>query len=54
MVSLRGGDYVLDCGQDLSVGYLDHTAATVSLYFEESLSFAINEPGAAVALEYPS
>jgi uncharacterized linocin/CFP29 family protein len=54
VVSLRGGDYVIECGQDLSVGYLDHTDATVRLYFEESLSFAVNEPAAAVALVYPS
>lgn len=54
VVSLRGGDYVLECGQDLSVGYLDHTDSAVRLYFEESLSFAVNEPAAAVALEYPS
>ena len=53
VVSLRGGDYLLECGQDLSVGYLDHTDDAVRLYFEESLSFAVNEPGAAVALEYP-
>jgi uncharacterized linocin/CFP29 family protein len=54
VVSLRGGDYVLDCGQDLSVGYVDHTDSAVHLYFEESLSFAVNEPAAAVALQYPS
>lgn len=54
VVSLRGGDYVLECGQDLSVGYLDHTGSAVHLYFEESLSFAVNEPAAAVGLEHPS
>jgi uncharacterized linocin/CFP29 family protein len=54
VVSLRGGDYVLDCGQDLSVGYVDHTDSAVHLYFEESLSFAVHEPAAAVALQYPS
>lgn len=54
VVSLRGDDYVLECGQDLSVGYLDHTDSAVRLYFEESLSFAVNEPAAAVALEYPA
>jgi uncharacterized linocin/CFP29 family protein len=54
VVSLRGDDYVLECGQDLSVGYLDHTDSAVRLYFEESLSFAVNEPGAAVALQYPT
>jgi uncharacterized linocin/CFP29 family protein len=54
VVSLRGGDYVLVCGQDFSVGYLDHTDTAVRLYFEESVSFAVNEPAAAVALQYPS
>ncbi|HWC36975.1 MAG TPA: family 1 encapsulin nanocompartment shell protein [Acidimicrobiales bacterium] len=52
VVSLRGGDYALECGQDLSLGYLDHTDSAVRLYFEESLSFAVNEPAAAVALVY--
>jgi uncharacterized linocin/CFP29 family protein len=54
VVSLRGDDYVLECGQDLSLGYLDHTDSAVRLYFEESLSFAVNEPAAAVALVYGS
>ena len=31
VLSMRGGDFVLDCGQDLSIGYLDHTAETVRL-----------------------
>ena len=53
VVSLRGDDYVLECGQDLSIGYLDHTDSAVRLYFEESLTFAVNEPAAAVALVYP-
>ena len=53
VVSLRGDDYVLDCGQDLSIGYLDHTGTSVRLYFEESLSLGVNEPGASVALVYP-
>ncbi len=48
VLSLRGGDFVLDCGQDLSIGYLDHDADDVRLYFEESLSFRVNEPDAAV------
>jgi uncharacterized linocin/CFP29 family protein len=52
VVSLRGGDYALECGQDISLGYLDQTESAVRLYFEESLSFAVNEPAAAVALVY--
>ncbi|MBO0714016.1 MAG: bacteriocin family protein [Acidimicrobiales bacterium] len=50
VVSLRGGDFLLTCGQDLSVGYLSHTAEEVTLYLEESLSFRVLEPDAAVAL----
>jgi uncharacterized linocin/CFP29 family protein len=48
VLSLRGGDFVLDCGQDLSIGYLDHDADSVRLYFEESISFRVVEPDAAV------
>jgi uncharacterized linocin/CFP29 family protein len=50
VLSLRGGDFVIDSGQDLSVGYLDHDAAVVRLYVEESFSFRVIEPDAAVAL----
>jgi uncharacterized linocin/CFP29 family protein len=54
VLSLRGGDFVLDCGQDLSIGYLDHDADVVRLYIEESLSFRVLEPDAAVALQLQS
>ncbi|MGO8859361.1 MAG: family 1 encapsulin nanocompartment shell protein [Acidimicrobiales bacterium] len=50
VLSLRGGDFILDCGQDLSIGYLDHDVDTVRLYLEESFSFRVDEPDAAVAL----
>jgi uncharacterized linocin/CFP29 family protein len=50
VLSLRGWDFVLDCGQDLSVGYRDHDADVVRLYVEESFSFRVLEPDAAVAL----
>jgi uncharacterized linocin/CFP29 family protein len=50
VLSLRGGDFVLDCGQDLSIGYRDHDADVVRLYVEESFSFRVVEPDAAVAL----
>jgi uncharacterized linocin/CFP29 family protein len=50
VLSMRGGDFVLDCGQDLSIGYLDHTAEVVRLYFEESITFRVVEPDAAIAL----
>jgi uncharacterized linocin/CFP29 family protein len=50
VLSLRGGDFVLDSGQDISIGYLDHDADSVRLYFEESFSFRVLEPDAAVAV----
>lgn len=50
VVSQRGGDFVLDCGQDLSVGYLAHDATTVTLYLEESFTFRVLGDDAAVAL----
>ena len=50
VLSLRGGDFVLECGQDLSIGYQSHDAEVVRLYLEESLSFRVVEPDAAVAL----
>jgi uncharacterized linocin/CFP29 family protein len=50
VLSQRGGDFVLDVGQDLSVGYSAHDAETLSLFLEESFSFRVTEPDAAVAL----
>ncbi len=50
VLSLRGGDFLFECGQDLSVGYLDHDAEAVRLYLEESFSFRVVEPDAAVEL----
>jgi uncharacterized linocin/CFP29 family protein len=50
VLSMRGGDFILDCGQDVSIGYVSHTAEAVQLYFEESISFRVVEPDAAIAL----
>lgn len=50
VLSQRGGDFLLDVGQDLSIGYSQHDAVTVSLYFEESFTFRVIEPDAAVTL----
>jgi uncharacterized linocin/CFP29 family protein len=51
VVSLRGGDFLFEAGQDLSIGYLNHDAESVELYLEESLSFRIATPEAAVGLD---
>ena len=50
VVSLRGGDFLFESGEDLSVGYERHDAELVHLYLEESFSFRIVSPDAAVAL----
>ena len=50
MVSLRGGDFLFDSGQDLSIGYLSHDADSVELYLEESFSFRAVTPEAAGGL----
>jgi uncharacterized linocin/CFP29 family protein len=52
VLSQRGGDFELTIGQDFSIGYLASDATSVSLYLEESLSFHINTPDAAVHLAY--
>jgi len=52
VLSLRGGDFELNVGQDFSVGYLDHTARTVRLYLQESFTFLVLTAEAAVALRY--
>ncbi len=53
VVSMRGGDFELYCGQDLSIGYERSDADTVWLYLEESLAFHAHSPEAAVPLRYP-
>jgi uncharacterized linocin/CFP29 family protein len=50
VLSLRGGDFVLDSGQDIAIGYDSHDAEVVRLYLEESFSFHVATPEAAVAL----
>jgi uncharacterized linocin/CFP29 family protein len=50
VLTLRGGDFVFECGQDLSIGYESHDADAVRLYLEESFSFHVATPEAAVAL----
>jgi uncharacterized linocin/CFP29 family protein len=50
VLSLRGGDFLLECGQDLAVGYHAHDAESVHLYLVETFSFRVATPEAAVAL----
>jgi uncharacterized linocin/CFP29 family protein len=50
VVSQRGGDFLFESGQDLSIGYSHHDADAVHLYFEETFSFRVATPEAAVPL----
>jgi uncharacterized linocin/CFP29 family protein len=50
VVSLRGGDFLFESGQDLSIGYDSHDTDSVRLYLEESFSFRVATPEAAVVL----
>jgi uncharacterized linocin/CFP29 family protein len=50
VLSQRGGDFVLEVGEDLAIGYASHDAETVGLYLEESLSFRVATPEAAIAI----
>ncbi len=49
-MTTRGGDYDLQVGQDLSIGYLSHDADSVQLYFQETLTFLVYTGEASVAL----
>jgi uncharacterized linocin/CFP29 family protein len=53
VVSMRGGDYAFESGQDISVGYESHDVEQVTLYLEESYSFRVLTPEAAVAIPPP-
>ena len=50
VLSLRGGDFLYESGQDIAVGYETHDAESVHLYLEESFTFRVVTPEAAVAI----
>jgi uncharacterized linocin/CFP29 family protein len=49
VLTTRGGDFDLHVGQDMSIGYLSHTDATVRFYLQESFTFLLLTAEAAVA-----
>jgi uncharacterized linocin/CFP29 family protein len=51
ILTTRGGDFELHLGQDISIGYLSHSEANVSLYLQETLTFLLLTTEAAVALK---
>ena len=50
VLSVRGEDFQLTCGQDMALGYLTHDAENIQLFLEESIGFRVLTPEAAVAL----
>lgn len=51
VLRVGSGDFKLETGQDLAVGYRDHDAESVTCYLEESFSFHVTEPDAAIYLK---
>ncbi|MCL2554479.1 MAG: bacteriocin family protein [Actinomycetia bacterium] len=51
LLASRGGDFELVIGQDVSLGYLSHTATTIELYFQETFTFLVHTSEAIVALQ---
>jgi uncharacterized linocin/CFP29 family protein len=50
VLSMRGGDFKLTVGEDVSIGYLSHDHSIVRLYLEETLTFRVLGPEAIVSL----
>ena len=52
MLTTRGGDFDLQLGTDVSIGYTSHDADTVQLYLQETLTFLCYTAEASVALSH--
>ncbi len=50
VLTKRGGDFQLDIGQDIAIGYTSHSSTHVELYFIESYTFRVLTSEASVAL----
>ena len=50
VLTTRGGDFELNIGQDVSIGYLSHTDSVVKLYLQETFVFRVLTSEASVAL----
>lgn len=50
VLTTRGGDFDLQLGTDVSIGYLGHNADTVELYLQETLTFLCHTAEASVGL----
>lgn len=50
VLTTRGGDFELDIGQDISIGYSSHSSTSVELYLQETFTFRLLTAEAAAAL----
>ena len=50
VLTTRSGDFALDIGQDISIGYQSHSRTVVELYFLETFTFRLLTTEAAVVL----
>jgi uncharacterized linocin/CFP29 family protein len=50
VLTTRGGDFELNIGQDVSIGYLSHTDVSVRLYLQETFTFRVLTSEASVVL----
>jgi uncharacterized linocin/CFP29 family protein len=50
VLTIRGGDFELDIGQDISIGYLSHSSTIVELYFQETFTFRLLTTEASIVL----
>ncbi|GAB5901080.1 MULTISPECIES: family 1 encapsulin nanocompartment shell protein [Mycolicibacterium] len=50
VLSTRGGDFDLQLGTDVSIGYLSHDADVIQLYLQETVTFQCYTAEASVAL----
>ena len=50
VLTTRSGDFELDIGQDISIGYQSHSSTVVELYFLETFTFRLLTSEAAVVL----
>ncbi len=53
VLTTRGGDFELHIGQDISIGYLNHSEALVQLYLQETFTFLLVTAEASVVLAPP-
>lgn len=52
VLTTRGGDFDLQLGTDVAIGYASHDTDTVRLYLQETLTFLCYTAEASVALSH--